>query len=253
MPKARRSRVAIGYARASSEESKEFALSIEAQTEAMHAYATLRALHLETIFVDENTPGGTPIEARPGGAELVARLQGPHTGLAVLVLRLDRLFSSAAECIEYCDAFAAQETVLHVLDLEGAVVTTCSPVGTLMISVLRAARDMEQEQTRHQGKTILQARKARRGAKPLLGERIVRGYIVPDPAEMQAVKRISEMASSGKSLRLMAEALDHEGVPTKRRAKAWSKEAIRLIMKRIEKGEVRDLRAPDPAPSDIVS
>lgn len=238
----RRPRVAIGYARASAEESKEYALSIEAQVEAIEAYTRMRGMTLETVYADEDIPGSTPIEVRPGGAELIGRLQHPHTGLDLLVLRLDRLFCSAAECVEYCEAFVPQETVLHVLDLDGSAFSTDSPPGLLMLSVLRAARDMEQEQSLNQGKTILQARKARKGAKPLLGERIVRGYIVPDPAELQAVKRIDEMAKEGKSLRLIAEALDIEGVPTKRRAKAWSKEAIRLIMRRIEKGEVKDLR-----------
>ncbi len=243
----RRPRAAIGYARASVEESKEYALSVEAQVEAIEAYTRMRGLTLERIFSDEDTPGSTPMEVRPGGAQLIGRLQQPHTGLDLLVLRLDRLFCSAAECVEYCDAFGPQETILHVLDLDGSAVSTGSPSGRLMLSILRAARDMEHEQSQNQGKTILQARKARKGAKPLLGERIVRGYIVPDPAEMQAVKRISELCEEGKSLRLIAEALDIEGVPTKRRAKAWSKEAIRLIMRRIEKGEVRDLRKSSDA------
>ena len=80
------------------------------------------------------------------------------------------------------------------------------------------------------------------GGKVLLGERVVRGYIVPDHDEMRAVARIQALKEQGKSLRIIAETLDEEGVPTKRRAKAWSKEAIRLILKRIEAGEVRSLR-----------
>ena len=82
---------------------------------------------------------------------------------------------------------------------------------------------------------------------PLLGERVVRGYIVPDPVEAHAVERIQELAAQGKSLRLIAEALDQEGVPTKRRASAWSKEAIRLILARIERGEARALRGAEPS------
>ena len=42
-----------------------------------------------------------------------------------------------------------------------------------------------------------------------------------------------------------ADALDQEGIPTKRRAKHWSKEAIRLMLQRIEKGEIRSLRRRD--------
>ena len=85
--------------------------------------------------------------------------------------------------------------------------------------------------------------KRKRGAKLRLGEKVVRGYVVPDPVEAHAVERIQELSSQGKSLRLIAEALDQEGVPTKRRASGWSKEAIRLILRRIEEGQIPNLRS----------
>ncbi|HBP17086.1 MAG TPA: hypothetical protein DEA08_04725, partial [Planctomycetes bacterium] len=92
--------------------------------------------------------------------------------------------------------------------------------------------------------------KRKKGSKLLLGEKVVRGFVVPDPVEAHAVQRIQELADEGKSLRLIAEALDQEGVPTKRRAKSWSKEAIRLILRRIENGEVRSLRGEAKEPTN---
>jgi DNA invertase Pin-like site-specific DNA recombinase len=246
----RRARVAIGYARSSREEGAELALSVEAQIETIQAYARFRQMRLETVFDDADVPGSMPIEARPGGARLIDRLHQPHTGLDLLVVRLERLFSSAAECMEFNELFASQETVLHVLDLDGSAVSSNSAAGHLMLAVLRAARDMEAEQTRGRTRSLLKARRARKGVKPMLGEKIVRGYIVPDPTELQAVQRIEELSKSGKSLRLIAEALDKEGIPTKRRAKAWSKEAIRLILRRIDNGEVANLRRSADADSD---
>lgn len=237
-------RIAIGYAR-SNQPSEPGGLSLETQVEAIKSYAHFRKLELETIICDANVSGSMPIEAREGGAKLIERLYQPHVGADLLVVHLERLFSSAAECVDSCEALEPQGTVLHVLDLEGSAISTDSPAGQMMLAVLRSARGMEREQLRHRAQSIVKARRARRGVKPLLGERIVRGYIVPDPAEMHAVQRIEELSRKGKSLRLIAEALDQEGVPTKRRAKAWSKEAIRLILRRIEAGEVRALRTVD--------
>jgi site-specific DNA recombinase len=237
-------RVAVGYARSNGSD-EEQSIGMDAQLAAITSYAIFRNLELETIICDKSVSGSMPIEAREGGAKLIERLYQPNVGVDLLVVHLERLFSSAAECVDCCEALAPQGTVLHVLDLEGSAISTNSPAGRMMLAVLRSARDMEHEQLRHKAQSIMKARKARKGVKPLLGEKIVRGYIVPDPTEMHAIKRIEQLAQQGKSLRLIAEALDHEGVPTKRRAKAWSKEAIRLILRRIEKGEVRSLRTVD--------
>ncbi|RMG15536.1 MAG: recombinase family protein [Planctomycetota bacterium] len=244
-------RTAVGYARTGPDEEDARALSLDEQQGLIRAYAAFRRMELERIYTDVGVAGSVPVEARAGGAQLLERIQGPHTGLDLLVVRLERLFSSAAECVDFHEAFEQQATVLHVLDLDGSAVASDSAAGHLMLAVLRAARDMEAEQARHRARSLLKARRARKGAKPLLGEKIVRGYIVPDPVEMHAVRRISELARQGKSLRLIAEALDQEGIPTKRRAKGWSKEAIRLILKRIERNEVRDLRGRSAEADEI--
>ena len=232
---------AVGYARHGADEDPE---ELEEQVAVIEAYARFRGLQLERVFRDPGVPGNAPLEARPGGNDLVSWLGKKHrhytSGIAVLVVRLEPMFSSAAECVSYLESWEEHGVVLHVLDLAGSAVDTASPAGHFLLAVLRAARDMELEQTvRGSGADDMASR---REGRPLLGERIVRGYLVPDPAELRAVERIQELSEQGKSLRLIAEALDNEGIPTKRRAKAWSKEAIRLILRRIEKGEIASLR-----------
>lgn len=236
--------VAVGYARSSGDEvDGDPRLALEAQERAIEGYAQMRGLRIVAGYRDDDVPGGVPLEARPGGAELVARMsQVQPGGLALVTLRLERLFCSARECVEYHAAWQPRGVVLHVLDVAGSAVDTTSAAGQFMLGVLESARDMEVQLDDGRARQDVEARRAR-GERPLLGERIVRGYIVPDPDEAQAVERIQELAGQGKSLRLIAEALDQEGVPTKRRAKAWSKEAIRLILRRIEKGEIRSLRS----------
>lgn len=161
--------------------------------------------------------------------------------MVLVANRLELLFASATECVAYLHPWENKGVHVHVLDLGGAPVDLNSAVGPIVKAVLESARDMEREQ--HQRPSLIGMRKRKQGTKPLLGEKVVRGFIVPDPDEQSAVQRIQELAHQGKSLRLIAEALDQEGIPTKRRAKGWSKEAIRLILQRIERGEVRSLRA----------
>lgn len=232
-----RRRMALGYVRQARD-----GPATDEQESSLAAYAGFKGLVLVETYVDEEVPGGVPLAARPAGSRLVERLErADGRGAAVLCLRLEDLFASATECVAYEEAWRQRDGELHVLDLDGNPVNTTSHEGRFMVAVLQAVRAMEAAPGR--------PRHASRD-KPLLGERVLRGFLVPDPDELVAVRRIQELAAQGKSLRLIAQALDEEGVPTKRRAKAWSKEAIRLIMRRIEKGEVKSLLRPDGALPD---
>ncbi len=218
---------------------------LERQLEALRGYAAFRGLAVAETFTDPDTPGSIPLEARAGGEGLTRFLSAPHPGgAAVVTARLEHLFASATECLAHLEEWEPAGVALHVLDLGGAPLDFSSPAAGLVKATLAAARAMELEQ--HQRPSLRSLHKRKRGVKPLLGERVVRGYIVPDPVEAHAVERIQELAAQGKSLRLIADALDQEGVPTKRRASAWSKEAIRLILARIERGEARALRGAEP-------
>lgn len=220
-------------------------LSLEAQREAIAAYATFKGLRLVDTYVDDDVPGGIPLVARPQGTKLVERLRKHDPrGAALLVTRLELLFSSAGECVTHEREWREHGHELHVLDVAGNPVSTGTLEGRFMISVFEVAQRMEAQPAKDR------AHPAPAHDRPKLGERVVKGFVVPDPDELRAVERIQELARAGKSLRLIAEALDDEGVPTKRRANGWSKEAIRLILRRIEGGEVPDLQKRGGAEQD---
>lgn len=227
------------YARSDPEADAHGSEGLAQQLRSLEAYARLRGLRVDRKVSDE-VPVGMPFEARPGGRDLVASLR-EERGIHVLVFHLERAFSSVSECLALEREWESLGHVLHVVDLDGNSVHTQSGLGRFMISVLSSAQTMEA--SGRGSPRLKHPRKA--GEKPLLGERVVRGYVVPDPDELRAVQRIIDLHGQGRSLREIAEALDEEGVPTKRRAKSWSKEAIRLIMRRVEKGEVRSLRRGD--------
>ncbi|MCA8920571.1 MAG: recombinase family protein [Planctomycetes bacterium] len=224
------------YARSEPETDSNSLEGVAQQLRSLEAYARLRGLRVERKLSDE-VPVGMPFEARPGGGALVSALR-EERGVHVLVFHLERAFASVSECLALEREWEGRGHVLHVADLDGTSVHTQSGLGRFMLSVLSSAQTMEAS-----GRGLARLKHPRRaGEKPLLGERVVRGYVVPDPDELRAVQRIIDLHGEGKSLREIAETLDGEGVPTKRRAKAWSKEAIRLIMLRVENGEVRSLR-----------
>ncbi len=232
---------ALGYVRTSGDDESDPLTSAEYQESSISAYAKLRGLHLQEVLIDAEVPGAMPHEARPGAAELERRVHSPRVH-AVLVSCLDRLFSSTQECLATVERWREAGTAVHVLSLAGEPTCLDSAQGILALRVLAEGASMEEQAA--DGASLLKSlHKRKRGAKLRLGEKVVRGYVVPDPVEAHAVERIQELSSQGKSLRLIAEALDQEGVPTKRRASGWSKEAIRLILRRIEEGQIPNLRS----------
>lgn len=243
-----RSRNALGYIRTSDLDEADPLMASEAQQVAIEHYAAFRGLSLEAVLIDDEVAGSVPLEARPAGGEFARWIHKPRVH-SIIVQRLDRLFASARECLAALERWEEKQIAIHVLDLAGAPVDTLSPQGRFMKAVLRSAAQME-EQARESPTNLRTLHKRKKGSKLLLGEKVVRGFVVPDPVEAHAVQRIQELADEGKSLRLIAEALDQEGVPTKRRAKSWSKEAIRLILRRIENGEVRSLRGEAKEPTN---
>lgn len=232
---------ALGYVRTSGDDESDPLTSSEYQARSIEAYTTLRGLHLQEVLVDAEVPGAMPHEARPGAAELERRVHSPRIH-AVVVSRLDRLFSSTHECLLTVARWQEAGTVVHVLAVAGEPMRLDSRQGELALAFMAEAVSME-EQAGDGASLLKTLHKRKRGSKLRLGEKVVRGYVVPDPVEAHAVERIQQLSSQGKSLRLIAEALDQEGVPTKRRASGWSKEAIRLILKRIEEGQIRNLRS----------
>ena len=237
----REGHTALGYVRTSGDDESDPLTSSEWQARAIKSYAELRGLHVQEILVDADVPGAMPHEARPAASELERRVHSPRVH-AVLVTRLDRLFSSTRECLLTLARWREAGATLHVLSVAGEPTRLDSPQGELMLALLEEAASME-EQAGDGASLLRSLHKRKRGSKLQLGERVIRGYVVPDPTEAHAVLRIQQLSDQGKSLRLIAEALDQEGVPTKRRASGWSKEAIRLILRRIEEGQVPNLRS----------
>ncbi len=89
---------AIGYIRCSTNEQADSGLGLAAQAERIKAYVVLKGLNLVDLITDAGVSGGKPLATRPGGQKLLSAIR-EHKANAVLMLKLDRGFRNATDCL----------------------------------------------------------------------------------------------------------------------------------------------------------
>jgi len=138
---------AIGYVRCSTHEQADSGLGLEAQTERVRAYCAMRDLTLLDVVRDAGVSGGKPLASRAGGQRLMSMLR--ETGVkAVVMLKLDRMFRNAGDCLTTVETWEKSGVALHVVDLGGNAIDTTSAAGRFMLVVLAGAAEMERNLTR---------------------------------------------------------------------------------------------------------
>ncbi|NUQ47347.1 MAG: recombinase family protein [Phycisphaerae bacterium] len=266
---------AVGYFRVSTEEQTATGLGLADQADRIRAYCALRGLTLAEIIQDGGVSGGRPLAHRPGGARLLRALNGTATrgrdefepsraGRAptsnpdpnrhwsaanhpcrrsgreraathVIMLKLDRGFRNAADCLATVEAWDKRRVTLHIIDLGGNAIDTASAAGKFMLTVLAGAAEMERNLTRERTRAALRIKRQR-------GQRISRfapfGYrltpqatLEPEAAEQRAVQMMCGLHARGRSLRQIAAAL-HEVGHRGRRGGPISPKTVRAILRR---------------------
>ncbi|SRR5271165_2415059 len=76
----------------------------------------MHGLTVNEILVEEGVSGSIPVEERPVGGALFARLQ---KGDIVIAAKLDRLFRSALDALKVVENLKGRGVKLHLLDLAG--------------------------------------------------------------------------------------------------------------------------------------
>ncbi len=117
---------AIGYTRCSTHEQADSGLGLDVQTERIRAYCTLKGLALLDIITDAGVSGGKPLATRDGGQRLLDAIRKRKAG-AVVMLKLDRMFRNAGDCLNTVEKWDKTGVALHVVDLgaEGARRAPC--------------------------------------------------------------------------------------------------------------------------------
>lgn len=137
---------AIGYVRVSTEEQGVSGLGLADQRARIEAYCTLRGLRLAATIDDVGVSGGKVLASRPGGGRLLRCLQERKAG-HVVMLKVDRGFRNAADCLATVEAWQRRQVTLHVIDLGGNAIDTASAAGKFMLTVLAGAAEMERNLT----------------------------------------------------------------------------------------------------------
>ena len=227
---------AIGYTRCSTCEQADSGLGLDVQVERIRAYCGMRGLELVDLVTDAGVSGGKPLASREGGQRLLAAIKKRQADTVVL-LKLDRGFRNAADCLTTVDQWERSGVALHVVDLGGNAIDTTSAAGRFMLVVLAGAAEMERNLTRERTRSAMAIKRAngqRVGAIPygfdLAGDGTT---LVSNEAEQAVIRDIRAMRDRGMKLKQIADTLTERRVPTKTGKSArWTHQAVARILGR---------------------
>ena len=183
---------AIGYTRCSTNEQADSGLGLDAQAERVRAYCTLKGLRLVETITDAGVSGGKPLAGRDGGRALLDALKRKRAD-AVVMLKLDRMFRNAGDCLTTVEKWERQGVSLHIADLGGNAIDTTSAAGRFMLVVLAGAAEMERNLTRERTRSAMAVKRAngqRIGTVPYGSDLAGDGaMLVPNDAEQTVHRR----------------------------------------------------------------
>ena len=226
---------AIAYVRCSTEEQVDSGLGLESQRRRIERYCQMRGLELVEVFEDAGVSGGKPLGSRPAGSQFLAVIRkDPST--VVVMLKLDRGFRNAADCLQTVESWDRKGISLHIVDLGGNAVDTTSAAGKFMLTVLAGAAEMERNLTKERTKAAMNVKRSR-------GERVSRfapfgldfgpdGTLIENSVEQAAIVDIRRLRSSGLTLREIADELTRREIQTKNGKSKWTHQTVAAILNR---------------------
>ncbi len=226
---------AVGYIRCSTHEQAESGLGLDAQTQRIRAYCTMKGIELVDIIADPAVSGGKPLATREGGQRLLDAIGSRKAGVAV-ILKLDRMFRNACDCLATVESWDRARVALHIVDLGGNSVDTTSAAGKFMLTVLAGAAEMERNLTRERTKSALAVKRAngqRIGTVPYGFDLADDGNtLTRNDAEQAVIEDMQAMRSKGWTLEAIAEELTEQRTRTKTGRSRWTHQTVAGILKR---------------------
>ena len=227
---------AIGYTRCSTNEQADSGLGLEAQSERIRAYCTMRGLELPDLITDAGVSGGKPLASRDGGQRLLTAIRERKAD-GVVMLKLDRMFRNAGDCLTTVERWEKAGVALHVVDLGGNAIDTTSAAGRFMLVVLAGAAEMERNLTRERTRSAMAVKRAngqRIGAVPYGHDLADDGVsLIPNESEQAVLADIRAWRAAGWTLERIANELTVRAVPTKTgKSERWTHQAVARIVRR---------------------
>ena len=226
---------AVGYIRCSTQEQADSGLGMDVQAERIKAYTAMRGCELVDLVTDAGVSGGKPLAKREGGQRLLEIIRRSKAK-AVVMLKLDRMFRNAGDCLSTVEKWERSGVALHVVDLGGNAIDTTSAAGRFMLVILAGAAEMERNLTRERVKSALAVKKAngqRVGRVPFGFNLAADGInLTRNEAEQIVLVEIGQLRSEGHTLTRIAQTLTERGIPTKTGRVVWTHQAIARILGR---------------------
>ena len=168
----------------------------------VHEYPTIDTT--DEVVVEEGVSGSVPVEDRPMGGPLFAKLERCDI---VIAAKLDRLFRSALDALQVVEALKGMGVKLHLLDLGGDI--SGNGLSKLFLTIAAAFAEAERDRIRERIAQVKADQKARGrylgGKVPFGFRRSNDGKLVPHEAEQEAIADMIALRSEGKPLRAIAE------------------------------------------------
>lgn len=205
---------AVAYIRVSTQEQANGGVSLAAQEAQLRAYATAKGLDLVEVVVDAGVSGGSALSTRAGGRRVLDLVKRKKVSV-VLATKLDRLFRSAADCLNTTNAWDKAGLSLHLLDLG---LDTGSPMGRFFLTMLSGFAELEKNLVSERTKAALAHKKSEgqrvSGFAPF-GYSFEEGAVVENNEEQAVVSQIKALAAAGYKAPSIAKALNSRGVPAR--------------------------------------
>lgn len=203
-----------GYRRVSTE-GQEDGTSLATQAEKIAAMAILAGLPAPSLITDVCS-GSVPLDRRPGGGDMIARLV---PGDSVICYKLDRCFRDATDALTRADWFKSQGINLYLIDM-GAEPVTQNGMSRMFFGMLALMAEFERTRIRERMAEGREGKKAKGGhiggQRPFGFDVIGKGreaQLVERADEQGAIAAITALRGQGESFRSIAAEMQRQGFP----------------------------------------
>jgi putative DNA-invertase from lambdoid prophage Rac len=165
-----------GYCRVSTLKQASEGESLDVQRRQIQGYCLMHNLTLADVLIEEGVSGSVPVEERPVGGALFAKLE---RGDIVIAAKLDRLFRSALDALKVVESLKGRGVKLHLLDLGGDIAG--NGISKLFLTIAAAFAEAERDRIRER---IGQVKADQRARGRYLGGSVPFGYRLGDDGEL---------------------------------------------------------------------
>jgi putative DNA-invertase from lambdoid prophage Rac len=212
----------FGYARVSTARQASEGESLDVQRRQIEGYALMHGFTLDEIVIEEGVSGSIPIDQRPAGGAMLAKVKD---GDIIIAAKLDRCFRSALDALNVVEQLKQRGVKLHLLDLGGDIAG--NGLSKLFLTIAAAFAEAERDRIRER---IAQVKADQKERGRYLGGRRPFGYqisdegdLIEDADEQQVIRDMIDMRGSGVALRKIAAAVAERGF-------SLSHEAVKQII-----------------------